>query len=115
MAAGTLRADRPEDRGADPEPVSTGFTTPDGDSLESLLGRTSAQLDRAVADLALATRLRERMQQEIDRLERRLRDAEAECAELRDKVDHRDRLLSLIFGSRSWRWAQAMRRAVGRS
>jgi hypothetical protein len=54
------------------------------------------------------------MQKEFDGLERRLHIAEAECLELRDKVDHRDRLLSQVFGSRSWRWTQAMRRALGR-
>jgi len=83
-------------------------------SLESLLGRTSAELDRVNAELALDARLRSRLQDEVERLERRLRDAEAQCLELGEKVDHRDRLLGQIFASRSWRWAQVMRRVLGR-
>jgi hypothetical protein len=79
-----------------------------------LLARTSADLERASAEIALEARLRSRLQEEVERLERRLRDAQAECLELGEKVGHRDRLLSQIFGSRSWRWAQAMRRVFGR-
>jgi len=87
---------------------------PRAEALESLLGRTSAQLDHARGELALATQLRSRMQEEITRLERRLRDAEAECLELRGELERRDRLLGQILDSRSWRWTQALRRVVGR-
>jgi hypothetical protein len=106
-------ADPPQDRGT----VQRG--TPSGEgvagaSLEELLGRQSAQLDRARAEIELAAQLRVRLLDEIDRLERSLRDADAERLDLLDKVQNRDRLLGQIFGSRSWRWAQVMRRVLGR-
>jgi hypothetical protein len=108
-----LRADRPEERGAAKHATAGGEGAADA-SLEALVGRTSAQLDRARAGVALAAQLRERLQDEIDRLERRLADAEAERLELLGKVDDRDRRLKQILGSRSWRWAQAVRRILGR-
>lgn len=84
------------------------------DALAAALGRTSAQLDEARAAAALAESLRDRLAADVRRLERRLQDVEAECHELAEKVKHRDRLLSLIFGSRSWRWTQALRRTLKR-
>lgn len=83
-------------------------------SLAEALGRTSAQLDEARAEARLADELRQRLLADVRRLERRLQDAEAECHELAEKVKHRDRLLSQIFGSRSWRWTQALRRSLRR-
>ena len=83
-------------------------------SLAEALGRTSAQLDEARAEARLADELRQRLLADVRRLERRLQDAEAECHELAEKVKHRDRLLSQIFGSRSWRWTQALRRSLKR-
>lgn len=104
-----VRADSPDDLGS-AVPASA-----DADAgLEALLGRTVTELDRARAELALALQLRARLLGEIERLERRLRDAEAERLELLEKVHHRDRILTQIFGSRSWRWAQALRRMRGR-
>ena len=113
MAAGTTGVDRPADREPD-SPATTAIDLSSTGSLESLLGRTSAELDRANAELALATRLQTRTQDDVERLERRLRDAEVQCLELREKLDYRDRLLSQVFASRTWRWAQALRRALGR-
>ena len=83
-------------------------------SLAEALGRTSAQLDEARAEARLADELRQRLLADVRRLERRLQDAEAECHELAEKVKHRDRLLSQVFGSRSWRWTQALRRSLKR-
>lgn len=83
-------------------------------SLAEALGRTSAQLDEARAEARLADELRQRLLADVRRLERRLQDAEAECHELAEKVKHRDRLLSQVFGSRSWRWTQALRRSLRR-
>jgi len=83
-------------------------------TLEAILGRTLAQLEQSRAEVALAAEIRTRLQAEIEQLERRLHDAEAERVDLIDKVDHRDRILSQIFGSRSWRWAQALRRTLRR-
>jgi hypothetical protein len=82
--------------------------------LEALLGRTSAQLDAARAEVALAATLRDRLLAEIEQLERRLQDSEIERIELADKIAHRDRILAQVFGSRSWRWAQALRRMLRR-
>lgn len=84
------------------------------DALAAALGRTSAQLDEARAAAALAEALRQRLLADVRRLERRLHDAEAECQELAEKVKQRDRLLSQVFGSRSWRWTQALRRTLKR-
>lgn len=83
-------------------------------SLAEALGRTSAQLDEARAAARLSEELRQRLLADVRRLERRLQDAEAECHELAEKVKHRDRILSQIFGSRSWRWTQALRRTLKR-
>jgi hypothetical protein len=108
-----LRADPPEDRGA----AGHGTTAGEGGeaALEAQLGRRSAQLEAARAEIALAAQVRARLLEELDRLERRLGDAEAERLDLLEKLEKRDRLLSQIFGSRSWRWAQVMRRVLGRS
>jgi chromosome segregation ATPase len=84
------------------------------DALAEALGRTSAQLDAARADLALSESVRQRLAAEVQRLKRRLDDVEVERAELADKVRHRDGLLGLVFASRSWRWTQALRRALRR-
>lgn len=84
------------------------------DALAATLGRTSAQLDEARAAARLAEELRQRLLADVRRLERRLQDAEAECHDLAEKVKHRDRLLAQIFGSRSWRWTQALRRTLKR-
>lgn len=82
--------------------------------IEFLLGRTSARLEHVRGELALAMRVQARLREEVEHLERRLRDAEAERLALAEKVDERDRLLTLVFASRSWRWAQALRRVLGR-
>lgn len=55
---------------------------------------------RAVAELAV--------------LRRRVRALETDLSRLRDEVRERDRLLGMIFRSRSWRFMQALRRMVGR-
>ncbi|MBM4246829.1 MAG: hypothetical protein FJ148_24060 [Deltaproteobacteria bacterium] len=96
--------------------VAEGGQEPDaaGDALARVLGRTSAQLDEARAAAELAESVRERLASDVCRLERRLADVEAERDELREKVKYRDRLLAQIFGSRSWRWTQALRRRLGR-
>lgn len=104
-----VRGDSPENLGTAERAESYGDAT-----IEALLGRTSAQLDQARADVALTARLQARLLEEIERLERRLEDAEAERLELLEKVTHRDRLLGQIFASRSWRWANALRRLLGR-
>jgi len=112
VAAGISRAAPPGDRGT-AERTATGGEAAHG-PLEELLGRTSAELDAALAELALSAKVRSRLEVEVERLEQRLRDAEGERRELREKLDHRDRLLGQVFGSRSWRWTQAVRRLVGR-
>jgi septal ring factor EnvC (AmiA/AmiB activator) len=84
------------------------------DALEALLGRTSAQLDEARAELALAETVRARLAAEVERLEHRLRESEAERLELADKIAHRDRIITQVFSSRSWRWTQALRRLLRR-
>src|SRR5581483_7864527 len=71
-------------------------------------------LEPARFDLDLSNRVQERLLKEIERLEQRLADAEAERLELLEQVNHRDRLLTQIFRSRSWRWTQALRRSLGR-
>lgn len=109
MAAGDSRAGSAGE-GATAEPARDDVDA----ALESILGRTLAQLEQSRAEVALAAEIRTRLQAEIEQLERRLHDAEAERVDLIDKVDHRDRILSQIFGSRSWRWAQALRRTLGR-
>ncbi len=108
-----LRAEPPADRGAATHATVGGEGAADA-SLEALVGRTSAQLDQARADVALAAQLRARLQDEIERLERRLADAEVERLELLVKVDDRDRLLTQVLGSRSWRWGRALRRVLRR-
>jgi hypothetical protein len=95
-------------------------TTPtNGDSptkpvIEEALGRTSVQLEQAQFELALASRVRERLLKEIERLEQRLSDTEVERLELLERVNERDRLIAQVFSSRSWRWAQSLRRLIGR-
>jgi len=97
------------------DPGSAEGAKPDADaSIAALLGRTCAQLENARADVALAARLQARQCEEIEHLERRLQDSEVERLELLDKLNHRDGLLSQIFGSRSWRWTHALRRMLGR-
>ena len=88
--------------------------SPEDASIEAVLGRTVARLDQARAEAALAVRQSERLRDEIELLERRLADSEAERLELLEKVEQRDRLLSQIFGSRSWRMGQALRHLLGR-
>jgi hypothetical protein len=83
-------------------------------SLEALLGRTTVELERARADLTLAAQVRTRLQDEIERLECRLADAEAERLDLLGKIDDRDRLLGQVLGSRSWRWGRVLRRLLVR-
>jgi hypothetical protein len=78
------------------------------------LGRTSVQLEQARFEIALANRVQERLLKEIERLEHRLSDTEAERLELLERVDDRDRLLAQVFSSRSWRWAQTLRKFLGR-
>lgn len=123
MAAGFLRADPPGDRGAVERAeagasttgrVGTSATRGAEAPLEELLGRATADADRARAEAALAAEIRTRLEREVERLERQLRDAEAERLELLARVEDRDRLLSRIFGSRSWRFTQALRRLLGR-
>jgi hypothetical protein len=82
--------------------------------IEAVLGRTSAQLEQARFEIGLAARLQERLLREIERLEHSLADAQAEHLELLEQVNHRDLLLSQVFSSRSWRWAQTLRRILGR-
>ena len=113
MAAVTVPADSSEDLATTERARPHGDGQGDG-SVEALLGRTSAQLDEARAGVALAAQLRARLLGEIERLEQRLRDSEAERFELLEKLSHRDGLLSQIFGSRSWRWTHALRRMLGR-
>jgi chromosome segregation ATPase len=84
------------------------------EALAAALGRSSAQLDALRADLALSESVRERLAAEVQRLRRRLDDAEIERTELADKLRHRDGLIGQVFGSRSWRWTQALRRALRR-
>jgi chromosome segregation ATPase len=83
-------------------------------SIDEALGRTGAQLDQARFELTLARRVQARLLKEIERLEHRLADSESERLELLERVDERDRLIAQIFGSRSWRWAQLLRRVFGR-
>jgi chromosome segregation ATPase len=94
--------------------VDEGGEQADANVLAAALGRASAQLDEARAAAALADGLRERLANDVRRLERRLADVEAERDELLEKLNHRDRLLTQIFGSRSWRWTQGLRRRLGR-
>jgi hypothetical protein len=88
--------------------------TSDDAAIEAVLGRTTAKLEQARFDMGLAARLQKRLLDEIDRLEGRLAESDAERLELVEKVHDRDRMLGKIFGSRSWRWAQALRRMLGR-
>lgn len=85
------------------------------DVLAAALGRSSAVVDALRADLALAERARSRLAAELRDVRRRLEDVEAERLELTEKIRHRDRLLTQIFGSRSWRWTQALRRTLKRA
>lgn len=109
MVLGSRRAGSAGDEAA-LEPAGADVDT----TLETLLARTVTDLEQSRAELALAAEIRARLQGEVEHLERRLHDAEVERSDLIDKVAHRDRLLSQIFGSRSWRWAQALRRMLGR-
>ena len=84
------------------------------ESLEAALGRAGGQLEQARFELTLTARVQERLLREIDRLEQRLTDTESERTELLEQVAHRDRIIGQIFASRSWRWAQALRRMLGR-
>jgi hypothetical protein len=86
----------------------------DDASIEAVLARTSAQLEQARFEVALAARVQQRLLDEIARLQELLADAEAERVALREQIDRRDRLLSQIFASRSWRWTQRLRRVIGR-
>lgn len=85
-----------------------------GVALEAEVARSRVSLDQARFEIDLATRVQERLLKEIDRLEHRLADTEAERLELLEQVTHRDRLLAQVFSSRSWRWTQALRRRLGR-
>ncbi|MBY0279286.1 hypothetical protein K2Z84_28460 [Candidatus Binatia bacterium] len=84
------------------------------ETLAEALGRASARVDALRADLDVSERVRLRLAEELRRLGRRIEDVEAECRELSERVRHRDRLLAQIFGSRSWRVTQALRRALKR-
>lgn len=78
------------------------------------LARTHVRLEQAKFEIELGVRVQERLLREIDRLEQRVADVEAERLELLEQVNHRDRLLTQVFSSRSWRWTQALRRRLGR-
>lgn len=94
--------------------ASNGDSAAAHESLEAALGRAGGQLDQARFELTLKTRVQERLLKEIERLERRLDDSETERMELLEQVVHRDHIISQIFGSRSWRWSQSLRRLLGR-
>lgn len=94
--------------------ASNGDSPPAQESLQAALGRAGGQLEQARFELTLTARVQERLLREVERLEQRLSDAESERNELLEQVAHRDRIIAQIFGSRSWRWAQALRRVLGR-
>ncbi|HZR84592.1 MAG TPA: hypothetical protein VFD92_26095 [Candidatus Binatia bacterium] len=96
------------------EPGRNGDSFEATEPLPATLARSTVWLEQARFDLDLSNRVQERLLKEIERLEQRLADAEAERLELLEQVNHRDRLLTQIFRSRSWRWTQALRRSLGR-
>ncbi len=98
----------------DPPSTAAGPPSAEHAPIEEALGRLSAELEQARFDLELATKVRARLEREVARLEWRLAEAEANRDELREQRDDRDRLLSSIFASRSWRWTQLLRRFLGR-
>ena len=83
-------------------------------SVYETLGTLSAEVEKLRFELAMVQRVEARQRGEIVRLERRIAVLETERRELIDQVAHRDRLLTLIQSSRSWRWTQALRRRLGR-
>ncbi len=78
------------------------------------LGTLSTEVENLRFKLAMAQQVEGRQRGEIARLERRIAVLETERRELIGQVAHRDRLLTLIQSSRSWRWTQAVRRRLGR-
>lgn len=79
------------------------------------VARLEVALEDALRRLELAQRIVKRQARELERLEREAALLRAEGESLRRQVDERSRLLATIFSSRSWRWAQALRRALKRS
>jgi hypothetical protein len=100
----------------DPHDLAPPASTPPPSARARTSTRRSRRswLEQRRAELALAAEVRARLQAEVEHLEHRLHDAEVERSDLTDKLTHRDRLLGQIFGSRSWRWTQALRRMLRR-
>jgi hypothetical protein len=78
------------------------------------LGRLAARVAQAEFERDLARTIQRRLEGELRRLESRVGVLEGERANLRAQLDERDRLLGVIFRSRSWRIAQRLRRLLGR-
>lgn len=98
----------------DPPSAAGELSSVEDRRIEEALGRMSAELEQARFELALVKGVRARLEREVERLAQRLADAEASRSELGERVNERDRLLATVFASRSWRWAQALRRVIGR-
>lgn len=79
------------------------------------VGRLRARVAQAEFERDLARDLRQRVAEELRRLDAKVGVLEGERAALRAQLDDRDRLLDVIFRSRSWRLMQALRRRLGRS
>ena len=87
---------------------------PETAQLAAEIGRLGVELEKDRFDLEMAKQVQLRQRGEIGNLERRIAVLEAERRELIDQVAHRDRLITAIQSSRSWRWAQGLRRRLGR-
>ncbi len=105
------RQQRPTD--STPEPLEELLGGSDA-ALEERLARLSAELEQARFELALAARIRERLEREVAHLEQSVSELEDERVALRDDVKERDRIIGVIFESRSWKWMQALRRLLRR-
>jgi len=97
------------------DPARANGESSSAEGIGEALGRSRVQLEQSRFELELGKRVQERLLKEIEQLERRLADREAERLELLERVEERDRLLSQVFGSRTWRWSQRLRRLLRRA
>lgn len=94
--------------------VAVGNTEDDRASLEERVAKQATELERMGFELELARATQDRLGQERDRLEQTVADLEHDRGRLREEIASRERLLDVIFRSRSWRLTQAVRRVLGR-
>ena len=90
--------------------VDTGVPTDSADEIARLVCR----LEMAEHERELVGALRAKALEGQDELREEIRSLEREVERLRADVRERDVLLTTIFGSRSWKVAQGVRRVLGR-